>query len=891
MRPSHGILLALLLIGLAVAVETQVEAAPARQEGVARATLHNGLRVVIVRNTLAPVVSIVVNYLAGSDEAPPGFPGMAHAQEHMMFRGSPGLSGDQLAYVDAALGGMANAATRQSVTQYLNTVPASDLEVALHIAAIRMQAVDDAESSWVEERGAIEQEVARDLSDPEYVLYTRLLKALFHGSPYAHDALGTKASFDKTTAKMLKTYHERWYAPNNAILVIVGDVQPNAVLGEVKTLFGDIPAKKLPSRPAVRLGAVQSQTILSETDRATGTVVAAFRLPGYDSPDYAAASLLADVLNSQRGEIYALAADGTALETDVESDFLPHAGLVYVAAGFPKGSDPAPVLSKVKDVIKHYARDGFPEDLVAAAKRQEVLTLELRKNSIPDLAAAWSKAIAVEGRQSPDDDIAAMERVSASDVNRVARRYLNLDQAVFAVLTPEASGKPVTRTGFRGSESFAPEHPGHVEPPEWARKVLASVSVPRSAVHPVDETLPNGLRLIIQPTATSDTVTVTGGVRNQPVLEAPPGKDGVDQVLDGLFDYGTASQGRLIFQQALDEIGASESAGTRFSAVTIQEHFKRALQLLAENELHPAFRPKDFAIVRRRVAGQVAGRLDSPGYLTRRAVLRGLYPKDDPKLRQATPQTVLGLSLADAKAYYQRVFRPDMTTIVVIGKVDPARAKALVVKYFGGWKAGGPKPDVDLPRVPPNPPSTTAVPDRSRVQDRVVLAQTLGMDRFDPDYYPLELGNHVLGGGFYATRLYRDLRQRNGLVYTVGAAIDASRTRAIYLVECACDPANVSRARAIVEHDLAAMGKTPVNASELKQAKALLMRETALGEASVSDIADGLLDRARLGLPLNEPTLAARRYLALSGAQVKAAFARRLRLKDLAQVTQGPVPH
>jgi zinc protease len=884
------LLLAFLVLASSLTPKAWASAQQDQKAGVLRATLQNGLRVVIVRNTLAPVASIVVNYLAGSDEAPAGFPGMAHAQEHMMFRGSPGLSGDQLAYVDAALGGMANADTQQSVTQYLNTVPAKDLEIALHIEAIRMRGVSDDAQAWVKERGAIEQEVSRDLSDPQYVLYTKLLKALFHGTPYAHDALGTRASFDKTTGAMLKAYYDHWYAPNNAILVIVGDVQPEVVLARVKDLFGGIPRKQLPQRPSVRPGPVQTQTIESKTDRANGMVVAAFRLPGFDSADYAALNLLSDVMSSQRGALYALTADGKALGSDAEADFLPHAGLAYVVAEFPKGGDSAALMHQVKQVIRGYAEDGLPEDLVAAAKRRELMALELRKNSIPKLAAAWSEALAVEGRQSPEDDIEAMQKVSAGDVSRVARKYLNLDHAVFAILTPEESGSPVTARGFSGTESFKPEHPGRVEVPAWARAALESVVVPKSTLHPTDETLPNGLRLIVQPTSTSDTVSIYGRVRSESLLEAPPGKDGVDQVLDRLFNYGTATQDRLAYQRALDQIGADESAGASFSVVVLRSHLERALQLLADNELHPAFRGKDFDIVRRQVAAQVAGELESPGYLTRRALLRAIYPKGDPKLRQATPKTVMGLSISDAKKYYEHVFRPDMTTIVAVGKVDPAQVKALVGKYFGAWQAEGPKPEVDLPRVPRNPPSTTAVPDRSRMQDKVILAETLGMDRFSPDYYPLEVGNHVLGGGFYATRLYRDLRERNGLVYTVGASLSTSRTRAVYVVEYACDPKNVSRARGIVERDLSAMQTEPVGAPELKQAKALLMTETALGEASVSAVAGGLLHRATIGLPLDEPTLAAHRYLALNAEQVKDAFARRLRLKDLAQVTQGPPP-
>ncbi len=110
---------------------------------------------------------------------------------------------------------------------------------------------------------------------------------------------------------------------------------------------------------------------------------------------------------------------------------------------------------------------------------------------------------------------------------------------------------------------------------------------------------------------------------------------------------------------------------------------------------------------------------------------------------------------------------PISTTIVVIGNVTPEQARAAVEKYFGDWKASGPAPQTDLPPVPANPPGVTAVPDKSRVQVNVTLAETLGLNRFNPDYYALELGNHVLGGGFYATRLYQDLRENAGLVYFV----------------------------------------------------------------------------------------------------------------------------
>jgi zinc protease len=231
------------------------------EPGILRATLTNGLQVIIVRNTIAPVVTTMVNYRVGSDEAPTGFPGTAHATEHMMFRGSPGLSADQLAAISAAFGGDDNADTQQAVTQYFFTTTAENLEVALRVEAMRMKDLLPDESLWTKERGAIEQEVAQDLSNPEYVFYEQLLAAVFKGTPYEHSPLGTRPSFDKTTGADLRKFHNTWYVPNNAILVIVGNVEPEQVLAQVKKVFGEIPAKPLPARPEFNFGTVTQDTL------------------------------------------------------------------------------------------------------------------------------------------------------------------------------------------------------------------------------------------------------------------------------------------------------------------------------------------------------------------------------------------------------------------------------------------------------------------------------------------------------------------------------------------------------------------------------------------------------------------------------------------------------
>lgn len=886
-RGAAGITAFLFLAILPVAPAAQ--AAPA-EANVLRATLKNGLRVVVVKDTLAPVVTTVVNYQVGSNEAPAGYPGMAHALEHMMFRGSPGLSADQLADIAAAMGGQFDADTQQTVTQFFFTVPAEDLDVALHIEAIRMRGLDNSKEEWAKERGAIEQEVAQDLSSPEYVFYTKLLGAMFRGTVYNHDALGTRPSFDKTTVAMLRQFYDTWYAPNNAIMVIAGDVEPQRVLAQVKTLFEGIPANKLPARPPIKLSPVTAETLHLPTDLPYGFVLLSYRMPGFSSADYAAAEVLSDVLSSQRGSLFGLVPEGKALYAGFELDPLPRSGLGYVVAAFPKGADTSALVEDVRKILSDDLSRGLPADLVEAAKRREASEAEFRRNSISGLAMSWSDAVAIEGHASPEEDVEAIEKVSVDDVNRVARQYLAPSEAITAVLSPEPSGKPVSGKGFGGAESFAPSSTKPVVLPVWARTALARLAVPHSTVDPVVSTLPNGLKLIVQPESVSDTISVYGEVRNNSDLETPEHEEGVARVLGQLFTYGTQTHDRIAFQKALDAIGADESAGTNFSVSVLAKNFDRGVQLLAENELQPALPAPAFQQVQRQTAATVAGQLESPNYLTHRALMHALFPGDDPTLRETTPQTVSTLTLPEVRQYYERVFRPDLTTIVVIGKVTPQEAQQEIAKYFGGWKAEGPKPPVDLPRVPASRSSATDVPDKSRVQDSVTLAETVGMNRFNPDYYAMDLGNHVLGGGFYATRLYRDLREKAGLVYYVGVDLDAGKTRSVYTVYYACDPPNVSKSRAIVLRDLTEMQTTPVDAKTLRQAKAMMLREIPLQEASTDSIAEGLLSLSSIGLPLDEPTLAAQRYMALTAAQVQAAFAKWIRLKDLAQIVEGPNP-
>jgi zinc protease len=884
---KHLALLALILAGFG----GQSQGATSEGPAALRSTLPNGMRVVLVRNTLAPVVTVEMNYLVGGNETPPGFPGMAHAQEHMAFRGCNGMSADQTAAIYAQLGGQSNADTQQNITQYFATVPAADLDVALQAQAACLLGIDDAQEAWEQERGAIEQEVSRDLSNPTYKFIVRLNEDLFADTPYAHDPLGTKSSFDATSGEMLKAFYETWYAPKDAILVVVGDIDPAATMAKVTQLFGKIPSHSVPTRPSVHLRAVKSERFTLESNLPYVLGFIAYRLPGTSSPDYAAVQVLADVLASQRADLYGMVPAGKALAAEFGvAENYPKASVGFAVLALPVETDPAAALQEMRGILHRYAMRGVPEDLVAAAKRSEVASAEFQRNSIPGLANVWSNALAAEGRFSPDEDIEVIKRVTVADVDRVAKRYLMDVNSVTAVLKPVPTGQPVASKGFGGAEQITSPPTKPVQLPAWASDALTQVTVPGDTGRVSDSTLPNGIRLIVKTDPTSETVSLLGSVKHEPGLQTPAGAEGVSDLLQGLFSYGTQTLDRLEFQKALDDVAANESAGYAFSVAVLKDHFSRAVQLLADNELHPALPAAAFPVVQQQTSQFIAGRLQSPNYKAARALDVALLPAQDPSLRQATPATLSTLTLEQVKQYYAATFRPDLTTIVVIGDVSPEEAKSTVERWFGDWKATGPVPGTTLSAVPVNKASAANVADPPAAQDSVVLAEQLNLNRFEPDYYALQLGNHVLGGGFYATRLYHDLRQVAGYVYTVDVSLDASKTRALYKVTYGCNPENVSKARALVERDLADMRNQDVSPAELQQAKALLLRQIPLSESSEDAVARGLVRRAEIGLPLDEPILAAQRYHELQAEQVKAAFFRLIRIEDLVQVVSGPPP-
>ncbi len=772
------ILIRVSVVALALGLLSAQSVSAATQ--VTRATLPNGLRVVVVHDPLAPVVTTILNYEAGSDEQT--IDGEAHALEHMMFRGSKTVSSSQLMDTLSLTGGDFDADTQDAVTQFYFTVPSQYLDIALHLERSRATGLSLAPDQWAQERGAITQEVTQDNSNAIYRLFEKMSGRMLAGTPYAKNGLGTVYGFEhQVNTKALGQFYHTWYHPNDAVYVIVGDVDGPSTIARVKALFDNWPQAKLPARPAVNLEPVTSKIFRDNSDLPYTLVILGYRMPGFDSPDYAAAQILADVLSSPRGDLFALSAEGKALQTGFQMQSFRKTSLGLAIGVVPVAVKPEVIDQEIRDVLDGYRKNGVPADLVEAAKRREISQLEFNANSIEGLAFQWSQAIAVQGLSSPNDMESAFEKVTPADVDRVLRADIDNSRVVVAYAVPKNDGKMSAGGGGPGKENNMVPPKTHQPLPSWAQSILANLKVPKKTLDPTSMMLDNGIRLIVQPESITKTVVVSGHIDNNPFVQEPANERGVGDILTGLFPFGTTTYDRTQYQAELDKISATVTAGADFNVQVLSKDFDRGVQLLADDELHPALSDRSFAIVQSQEVGQLQGEVTSPDYLAQVALNDALYPLGDPYRNFPTPKTAGSVTLADVKAWYAANYRPDLTTIVVIGDVTPDQARDIVTKYFGSWTDTGPRPQTNAPTVALNKAGSIVVPAQGRVQSSVQLVELNDLRRTDPDWADLQLANAALTGGFYSSILYHDLREVHGYAYSVGSHFRVGKTRSCVL--------------------------------------------------------------------------------------------------------------
>ena len=855
---------------------------------VTQTTLSNGMRVILLPNALAPVATVVTEYSVGSDEDT--IPGIAHATEHMMFRGTSDISATQFADIADRMGADYNAQTSNESTHYYFKIPSVYVGVALRLEADRMTGAAMRENDWDSERKAIEQEVRAWQSNPGYAITLKLARLFYGESPIAALTVGTIEGFNAMHAADIASFYHAWYHPNNATLIISGDIDAQQVLVQIHQLFGGMPSVALPQRPVSALPPLAATTLRDSFAFPIGLCGLLYRTPGATDADYAASLIALEVLNSGRGALADLSANGKLLAAFDVGKALSDSGAAFVV-GIPSLSGSADGAAELlSGALAGYRTSGLPRDLIASAKLKLVSALAYKQASISGMAFDWAEA-AAQRLSSPYTALEDVANLSDVDIDRAFDTYYSPLHQITALLTP-ASRQAMPRIDAKGVEENVRYTPSASEPlPNWAAPMLeVPLHVPQVSKSESVSRLANGVTVVIVPESVSPTIVVKGEVDTEPAYFEPPEREGVAPLTNELMGWGTTSYDRKAYDAETDAIAAHVDLGSTFGATVTSEHFDRAMQLLADGMLHPAFPPAGFAVSKMKQLQGISAAEQLPAAQAIVAQDDALYAPGDPRRRHATAQSTAAISPADVRRWYASAFRPGNTTISVVGDVSPGRARGIVERYFGNWRAFGKRSSFYRATVLQRAPrrETITVKSPSLAQSQVTLKEVLPMRLGDSDYAALLLANTILSGEGTGSLLFKELRIRDGYVYSVDSHFDVGEDGATFSISYASDPNEVDRAQATAVAILRRLQSVPLDDVELERAKALLAAKRILPLDSYDGIARDVLTRTNDGETPAETDAFWHKVLALTPIQLQAAVRRKLHPDAFVRVILEP---
>lgn len=855
--------------------------------GIFQTRLSNGLQVIVVEDRAAPVVHTSMWYRFGSLYETPGKTGLAHALEHMMFRGTPSLSAGGLDDVVARLGAQMNGETQYDYTSFLFDMPADRLNVALQIEADRMQHLALRPQDWRIEQGAVLNEIDGDESSPFFNLLSRVRAAAYPGLPAGRTPTGVRSDVAHATAADIRRYYEEWYAPDNAALVVAGDVEHQNVFALAQRYFGHIPARKLPAHTAQHPVAATGKVVDAEFPFPFEVLDLAYAVPGDTEPGEPAVSVLSNLIPNQRGPFYqALVETNVALAIEANADTQLRGGLMHVFIVLNPGHTGAEAQQIFQSTMESALAQGFDPDLVSAAKRQALAERAYDADSIGGYGdlAGYTYGVVRERNSDEDTRLAAL---TPQTVLQAARKYLAKPNVV-GHLTPNSHPQNGSQKSSAGaSDNFSGRAiSGPVVEPASIRAEIRKPSTVHSKLAPTEFTLPNGLRVIVQEKHDRPTVYIAGTIASSPAF-TPAGKEGIARLADAMADFGSDHYDFTQLRKVTDDIGASVDLGQTFSAHGFTQDFETLLNVLADSEEHPAFPERWLSLQQSQIANSISSENNISGVIIDRAYMQRLLAPEDPALRYATADSVSAISRDDLLAYTKKYWRPDLTTIAIVGDVTPEHARRAVEAAFGSWTNDGPKPSTDQPALPA-PHIAHAYVGTDANQVFVQLGQP-AISRTNPDYDAFELLNEIIGGsGYFESRLWQELRQKRGLVYSVSSRLKADRDRGDLEILLSASPGNVSPAIALVREQLDTLRTHPVSETDLEEAKIRLVSQALLNEASAGGQLDEISEVASDSLPANYYTTLAARYASITPADIQRVAKAYLRPDRLIEVFSGP---
>lgn len=670
--------------------------------GIYTTTLANGLKVVVVEDRAAPVVQTAMWYGFGSLDETPGKTGLAHALEHMMFRGTDQISAGGLDDIVARLGAQMNGETTYDYTQFYFEIPADKIDVALYTEADRMQHAALRASDWAVERNAVLNEIDGDESSPFFNLLSRVRAAAFPGQPEGRTPVGNRNDVANATVADIARYYREWYAPNNATLVVTGDVSHQTVFAKAQRFFGAIPSKKLPASPNRNPVASPGRTVEAQFPFPFEVLDLAYAIPGDTQAGEPAISTLATLIENQRAPFYrALVESNVALAIEANADTQLRGGLLNVFIVLNPGHTGAEAQAIFQATLDRALESGFNPDLVTAAKRMTLAERLYADDSIDGIGDLAGYTYGIVGEKIGDED-RRLEALTPEDLQTAARRYLSHPTVVGHLRPNESPPKGnSSKSDAAASDDFSKRVPsGPIVEPQWVSKAVRAPTSARSALAPTSFTLANGVRVIVQQKPDHPTFVLNGTIASSPAFQ-PPGREGIERLASAVADYGSDAYPFEQRRKATDEMGAFVNTGQTFSAQGETRDFERIVAIIADGEAHPSFSEPWLSLERSQLANSLQQENSISGVMVDRAYDRLLLSGDDPSLREPTASSVNLITRDDLAQYAARYWRPDLTTIAVVGDLPPQRVRSALEAAFGSWPAAGSKPNAHLMAMPP----------------------------------------------------------------------------------------------------------------------------------------------------------------------------------------------
>ena len=412
---------------------------------VLEATLDNGLRVLILEDRRNPLVSVQVWYRVGSRDERPGATGLAHFLEHMMFKGTPAHPKGTFSRAVESNGGHDNAFTTPDTTSYFVNIAADKVDEVLQLEADRMRnlLLDPAEID-AERQVVMEERRMRTEDSPDGLLAEEVMATAFGAHPYRWPVIGWMEDIGRIEATELRAFYDLYYRPNNAVLVVVGDVRPPELLARIRTLFG--PIARGPKTPAVTAveppqRAERRVTLRSAVARLPALTLT-WLVPNFSSPDAGALEVLEGVLSTGRASrLHRRLVVETGLALDTEADYSYGSvdpNLFWLSARPAAGVGLEALERALLDELERLKREPIDAEELARAQQQIEASFVWGQDSIYSRAATLARFERMGSWRRADDYVASIRAVTAADVQRVARTYFPVDRKTVGVLLPEA---------------------------------------------------------------------------------------------------------------------------------------------------------------------------------------------------------------------------------------------------------------------------------------------------------------------------------------------------------------------------------------------------------------------------------------------------------------------